>query len=710
MSFITSRAPRRLALVVAALALVSLAGAGTAVAAQGDLVETPVRLVLTRQPLWHDDSGRLNIKVRIENDAQEELAGFTLQLIRYERLTSRTALEDSFDGGSGPTTAFPKEVRRVIQPGEAGSVRLKHPISTLFPLGPGEAGVYPLTIAVLDPTTGETLDVQHTQLIYYPSKPEIRLLLVPVVPLNEIPARAPDGNYHEDVLTGGWPLETGLRPDGWLDGLLSAIQEESGDLHLGLAPTPRLVEEIADMADGYTRGGGGSDVEEIGEDSTEARAAKAWLEDLTDTLDSAGVQPLLVPYSFPDLPALVSQLESADRQVSTGQQVMADHTDSVINARWLFPPGGRLDAETLDDLRISGIAARTFFSPDSLEGSHNPLNGCPEQSPSFTCLVRVRSEAEKAVGYVADENLQARLSALEREGEKQIMLQRFFAESAMIREELPGVSNRIVQATIPAGWRPGPQLSRRLFRGLASAPWLRTLTPREGLRVARPQVRGVVPNLPVSSLQPDESYHAQISETQVVVEQFKSIGPPEDLLVRLRRNLLVAQSRSWWSDALRLEEGREYATRAAEEVSDEFSKIGMSGRDAITLTSREGPVSFVISNDTGYRVTLDFRLASQQLRFEDEAFTETIPPGNRIIQRQATAQSSGTFAMDALVETPDGSPVTQKRIYIRSTELNRVALGLTIAALLFVVIFYALRAVQRRRRGSKGSTNEQMSA
>lgn len=710
MPLIPRRAPRLFALAVAVFALVSLAGAGTPVAAQGDLVETPVGLVLTRQPPWHDDSGRLNIKVRIENEGIDELAGFTLQLFRYERLTSRTALVESFDGGSGPATAFPKEVRRVIPPGEAGSVRLKHPISTLFPLGPGEAGVYPLTIAVLDPATGETLDEQHTQLIYYPSRPEIRLLLVPVVPLNEVPARAPDGNYHEDATSGGWPLESGLRLGGWLDGVLNAIQEESGDLHLGLAPTPRLVEEIADMANGYTRVASGSEVEEVEEDSNEARTAAAWLEDLTETLDSAGVQPLLVPYSFPDLPALVSRLESADRQVSTGQQVMADHTDSAINARWLFPPGGRLDAGALDDLRISGIAARTFFSPDSLEGSDNPLNGCPEQSPSFMCPVRVRSEAEEAVGYVADENLQARLSALQREGEKQVMLQRFFAESAMIREELPGVSNRIVQATIPAGWHPGPQLSRRFFRGLASAPWLRTLTPREGLRRARPQVRRVVPSLPDSSLQPDESYYTQISETQAMVEQFKSIGPPEDLLVRLRRNLLVAQSRSWWTDALRVEDGREYATRAAEEVSDELSKIGMSGRDAITLTSREGPVSFVVSNNTGYRVTLDFRLASQQLQFEDEAFTETIPPGNRIIQRQATARSSGTFAMDALVETPDGSPVTQKRIYIRSTELNRVALGLTIAALLFVIVFYALRAVRRRKRGAKGPTTETTTA
>lgn len=664
-------------------------------------MEPPVRLILARQPAWHGDTDPLNITLRIENHGEEPLEGFTLQLIRYERLTSRTALEESFAGGSGASTGFPKDFRRVIDPGESDSVRLRHPISTLFTLGAGEAGVYPLTIAALDATTGETLDMQHTQLILYPSRPEIPLLLVPVVPLNEIPARAPDGNYHEDVSSGGWPLETALGPDGWLDGLVSAIQEQTGDLHLGMAPTPRLVEEIADMADGYTRVPSGSEPNEVGDDSPEARAAGSWLEDLADTLDAGGIQPLLVPYSFPDLPALVSELESANRQVSTGHQVMADHTDSVIDTRWLFPPGGRLDAETLDDLRISGLAARTFFSPDSLEGSDDPLTGCPEQSPSFTCPVRVRSEAEESQGYVSDEHLQARLSALEREGEKQIMLQRFFAETAMIREELPSVANRIVQATIPASWRPAPRLSRKLFRGLASAPWLRTLTPREGLQRTRPRARGIVSRSPESSLQPDESYYAQISDTQEVVEQFKSIGPPEDLLVRLRRNLLVAQSRSWWADPFRLEEGREYATHAAEEVSEELSKIGMSGRDAITLTSREGPVSFVVSNNTGYRVTLDFRLTSQQLRFEDEVFTETIPPGNRIIQRQATAQSSGTFAMDALVETPDGSPVDEKRIYIRSTELNQVALGLTIAALLFVIIFYALRGMQRRKRSNQ---------
>ncbi len=701
MSLISGCSGRLSALACSALALLSLAGPGPAAAAQGGLEDPPVRLVLTRQPTWHDDTGPLNIKLRIENDGSEELGGFTLQLTRYERVTSRSALEDSFDGGFGPATAFPKDFSRTIEPGEADSVQLRQPISKLFPLGTGEAGVYPLTIAALDPITGETLDAEHTQIIYYPSKPEIRLVMVPVVPLNEVPARAPDGSYQQDASTGGWPLERGLETGGWLAGMLDALQDEAGDLRLGLAPTPRLVEEIADMADGYTRITSGSEPVEVDEGADGARVAASFLENLSDTLEAPGVQPLLVPYSFPDLPALVSELESPDRQVSIGQQVMADHTDSLIDTRWLFPPGGRLDAGTLDDLRISGIAERTFFSSDSLEGSSNPLVGCPDQSPSFTCPVRVRAEAEETLGYVSDEQLQARLSALERESDKQIMLQRFFAESAMIREELPGVPDRIVQATIPAGWRPTPRLSTRLFRGLANAPWLRTVTPREGLQRAQPQTRRIVSKLPDPTLQPDQSYYAQIQDTQQEVEQFKSIGPPNDLLVRLRRNLLVAQSRSWWIDSSRLEEGREYATRASEEVSAELDKIDMSGRDAITLTSREGPVSFVVSNDTGYKVTLDFRLTSQQLRFEDEDFTETIPPGNKIIQRQATAQSSGTFAMDALIETPDGSPVSEIRIYIRSTELNRVALGLTIAALLFVIIFYVLRGMQRRKSGAR---------
>ena len=703
MSLISGGSRRLSALACAAFVTLSLAGTGEIAAAQGTEEEPPVRLLLTRQPAWHDDTGPLNIRLRLENDGAEVLEGFTLQLTLYERVTSRSALEDSFDGGFGPATAFPKDFARSIEPGKVGSVQLRQPVSKLFPLGTGEAGVYPLTIAALDPVSGETLDTEHTQLIYYPNEPEIRLLMVPVVPLNEVPARAPDGSFRENASTGGWPLETALATGGWLEGMVGAIADHAGDLRLGLAPTPRLVEEVADMADGYPRAASGAAAVEAAEGSEGARAAAAFLETLSDTLDAAGVQPLLVPYAFPDLPALVGELESSDRQISIGQQVMADHTDSLINTRWIFPPGGRLDAGTLDDLRISGIAERTFFSAVSLEGSSNPLVGCPEQSPSFTCPVRVTAEAEETLGYVSDERLQARLSMLERGSEKQIMLQRFFAESAMIREELPGVPDRIVQATIPAGWRPTPRLSKRLFRGLANAPWLRTLTPREGLQRTRPETRRIVSKLPEPTLQPDESYYAQIQDTQQEVEQFKSIGPPDDLLVRLRRNLLVAQSRSWWTDASRLEEGREYATRASEEVSAELDKIDMSGRDAITLTSREGPVSFVVSNDTGYKVTLDFRLTSQQLRFEDEAFTETIPPGNRIIQRQATAQSSGTFAMDALIETPDGSPVNEIRIYIRSTELNRVALGVTIAALLFVVIFYVLRGVQRR----KGGTREQ---
>jgi hypothetical protein len=51
---------------------------------------------------------------------------------------------------------------------------------------------------------------------------------------------------------------------------------------------------------------------------------------------------------------------------------------------------------------------------------------------------------------VSDPGLSERLSWLQLRTQDRLSLQQFFAETAMIREELPGVTGRVIQATIPS--------------------------------------------------------------------------------------------------------------------------------------------------------------------------------------------------------------------------------------------------------------------
>ena len=64
----------------------------------------------------------------------------------------------------------------------------------------------------------------------------------------------------------------------------------------------------------------------------------------------------------------------------------------------------------------------------------------------------------------------------------------------------------------------------------------------------------------------------------------------------------------------------------------------------------------------------------------------------------------GIFTVNVSVTTPNGFPIADKRIEIRSTEFNEVALGITLGALAFLILFYVTRVVRRHRHGEDQSS------
>ena len=108
-----------------------------------------------------------------------------------------------------------------------------------------------------------------------------------------------------------------------------------------------------------------------------------------------------------------------------------------------------------------------------------------------------------------------------------------------------------------------------------------------------------------------------------------------------------------------------------------------------------------MSNRTGFPTTLRVRLESPQ---RDLLLDPGLVPAQQIDNEDslqftvaAQARSSGIFRMEVLVETPDGALlVAEKIITIRSTAFNRIALGITLGAFGFLVVFYLLRVFRRR--------------
>lgn len=678
-------------------------------AAQPDAPQA--ELALVRQPAWHEPGDRLDIVVRISNQGPGPLDDFRLVVGVEDRVSSRSALEDSFTGGaSPPPSSFPRFFSGPVAAGERRTVTLRDRVTELDLLRlVSDGGVYPLSIR-LEALTNEAavpLDTLNIPLVYYPDKPQSTLKLALLVPLNEVPTQDPNGAFRADPVTGAPPLEAAVSASGWLTGLVDGLRAGTrSGLDVAVAPTPRLVEEIAAMSDGY------QDFEIA---LTEAAAsgpqqARRWLSSLRSLLRSPKVQKVLVPYAFPDLPLLERSYgefagsEQVERQIVVGQQTLGELLGTNFNRSWLLPPAGRLDAATVDGLSLAGVG-HIFGSDDSFQrAATDPARaGCPEESQSFTCPVRISTTTGSMRGYVSDPGLQQRFAAIAEPGDDRLDLQRLIAETAMIREEAPTPADRVVQATVPSLWRPRPAISRQLFEDLARAPWLEPVTPRRGIEVASEvRARAVVESLSPAPEEPPASFWSELATTDELTEHFAAIEPPPGLRQRLRRAILVAQSRSWWMVPAATLTGRDFVSETERAVNRELAKISFIGKSEIVLTSRRAPIQLVLSNETGYPITLGVDLYSEKLEVEDTSFNRSFNPGTRTIELDAVAQTSGTFPLSARIVTPEVGDerhaIDSIQIQVRSTEFNVIALGITVGALIFLVVYYSIRALKHYER------------
>ena len=673
------------------------------------------RIDLVHQPLFLRGDDDLGLRVKVINRGEAPIEGFQVQTSVYERIENRSELHDSFDGGD--TTVVGTDIGvfpQTLQPTESTVVEVDPPLSAL-PAVTVE-GVYPMTLTLIDAgPTQLDLDGFTSQLILYPEKVEVPLNMSLVVPVAPQPARGPAGTFVTDV-AGNYPMEAALSDDGWLRGLLEGVREGARrGMRLGLAPSPRFVEEIASMSDGYVRSVG-EETETVEADAPTASSAASAFGLLEGLLQNDGIQPLPSPYSGPDLPMLYKtfSLERVSEQLDVGDLVLESTMPDVsFDRRWLFAPGARWDEQTLERVRpIVGGDLKTFvgssFFEDPIDENTKSCPPSPDAaSGNYTCSVKVETENESVPALVRDPDVQNRFAELATPGGDTLDLQRLFAETAFIHLERPGVARRVVHATVPAHSRPRPRTSIRLFRGLSRAPWLVTRTPEEAIGLSvDPQPQTIVGVLDDLREKPNDTYFEDVKNAEDLLQKFNEIDPPAQRSERLRRNLFVADSRSWWVNDAETERGHEYALATQDEILDEFEKITISGPNT-TLTSKRSAIEVNVFNETTYPVTVDVNFEPSipgAIRIDDSDTDELqnlrVEPGEApAINVDAIAQSSGIFQVKASVLSPvTGYEINQQSITIRSTNFNEIALGLTLGALAFLILFYVLRVVRRRRK------------
>jgi hypothetical protein len=626
-----------------------------------------------------------------------------LQVRAYSPATSRSDLHDNFeiDPSSVEASSVSSDhLEDSVPAGTSTSVTVGEKVADLSSLVGAPPGVYPVTVTLTAPDGLTALDSVTTQLLYFPEEVEVPLNVVLFWPLSDLPSRGADGTFFAQGDSGTVPLAKAVAERGWLDRLLDELEAPGNkDARISFVPGPRLIEELRDMADGYPldQEGGPRSVPRDDPSAANARSVIGRVEQL---LDSDRHQSVLAPYALPDLTSL-ADFEQMTAQITASENALRDLLDLEPGRGWIFPPGGRMDEVTLERLRSSDAAASTVMTNESLEvpdvGSacREDFTGTP-----YTCPVVISTEVGRTRGYVLDNDLQERFGSLVSSPGDVVENQRLLAELAMIWAELPGVSERVVALAVPPLWHPSRLMAGRFVKAIARGPWIRSRTARGGLHLGIGAIeRDLVAESAPPRTRPDQDFFDRVDTASSVVESFARIQPPDDLVQRLRRDVLMAQSAMWWSDPERLDIGDSFAEDAQAEALAELNKISIGGRRNITLTSRRGPVPLVLRNGTEYPVSLEIHLesADRDLEISDRIVTQDFDPGATPIPVQASARSSGIYPVRVRIEASDGYDIYETSISIRSTEFNEIALAITLGAFLFLVSFSIVRGIRRRR-------------
>lgn len=300
---------------------------------------------------------------------------------------------------------------------------------------------------------------------------------------------------------------------------------------------------------------------------------------------------------------------------------------------------------------------------------------------SVTRPVLARTAGGVRGALVADPGLSAHL----RLPSPTLAAARLLADLSVLYFEQPAVP-RGVLVEIPGG--ADPRAVTRAFDGVRSASIL-THTAPGGILALDPQTDGAgdplvvtLPDLPRGGADGLD----ELVEVRHLIDAAAGAAGPDPTLEEAAELLAVAPA-SNIAPARR----SAYVQQARARVAALLGGLEVASGTTVTLTGREGQVPVVVrsSADRPLRVqvclvTLTVELPGGGCR------TVNAGPGNTTVPIAVRVRSAGTFSVEAVVRTPDGSvELSRGRIRLRSTAVSGVGLILSVGAAAFLVLWWA---------------------
>jgi hypothetical protein len=246
-------------------------------------------------------------------------------------------------------------------------------------------------------------------------------------------------------------------------------------------------------------------------------------------------------------------------------------------------------------------------------------------------------------------------------------------------------------ATLPAAmWAP-------LLDRLQGAPFLAPVSATELVERAVPHI----PNPPLPLAAPstarfDPTYAGQITQQSDRIDAYASmVVDRPDLVANARRSLYVATIPGAVTDPAI---GQPWLDAVARQTQGAFDAATPAVSPRFTFTSREGTIPLVFGDpgDTPVRVTIEVR--STAFSFPDgNEQTVTVSRAGQVMTFRVVANTSGQAPIQVIARAPNGRAIAEPiTVVVRSTAANHIALLVTLAAAVGLLVLYSRRWFRRR--------------
>ncbi|MFL5736059.1 MAG: DUF6049 family protein [Actinomycetota bacterium] len=665
--------------------LVSIAPPSAAQEQQG------VLLSLVRQTPWNSPkSPEVDVTFRATNTTSQTYSNLSAVITVRQHVQSVSQYELSLTEDPTLPQGFSvtKPLKGTLPPNSSRTFTVSRNLKSL----PNVASlVYPMEIEF--GSGSRALATLRTPVVYLVEQPKTPLGLGWTFPLDAPIVFQPGGVFRNPTLER--QLATGGRLAAEI-GALRSITPTSAATHVDVAIDPALVVQLERMADGYTVRDGGT-LRHVPAGEGGAADAKQALDDLAHIAGADQVEMSAMPFADPLLPALGNSGLGGDVavQVQRGQTFLHNRfRQATLDERVMRPPQSSIDPTTLQQLSRQGASLLLLDG----NAAQPPPTGLVSHDPPVEQIPLGRSRSIDAV--VPEGQIQAMLASPLVSEDPVLGAHLLVADLAEIWLESPSVARSVAlmlpeQLPIPSSFF-GP-----FARGVASAPWL---TPLKATKLA--EGKSDTPTLSHVGVWHGPTfsgdYVQSLKKARKRIDAYRSaLVGPSPLPGTLETSLLFAEADDFTS-AERL--GKPFIDVVHRTIAARFSQVRADVSQPVTLTS-SGSVSSIpvhIVNASGTPLHVTVQLVSPRLSFANgNSRSVGLTSTDSTLSFGVTPNTTGRFPVQVLVRTPSGKILSSATLIVRSTAYNRIALLITIGALLVLLALWLRRALANRRAERK---------